>query len=183
MKKILLLVPLFALLLQGCGVTMTRYEPSFENVQQLKQTPPLQSISNAQVKADAGQGSLTVRANPISSPSGSITQHIQDAITEELGRAGLLNPQAQRRLDVLVVKNELTAGMGTGTGTGQLAARFTLLKGNEVVYDATKDVSRQWDSSFFGAIAIPNAANAYNPMVRDLLKTLYSDPQFIQALK
>jgi hypothetical protein len=180
-KKLLLLVPLFALLLQGCGVTMTRYEPSFENVQQLKQTPPLQSISNALVKADAGQGSLTVRANPISSPSGSITQHIQDAITEELGRAGLLNPQAQRHLDVLVVKNELTAGMGTGTG--QLAARFTLLKGNEVVYDATKDVSRQWDSSFFGAIAIPNAANAYNPMVRDLLKTLYSDPQFIQALK
>lgn len=181
MKKSLLLVPLFALLLQGCGVTMTRYEPNYENVQQLKQTPPLQSISNAEVKADAGQGSLTVRANPISSPSGSIPLHIQDAINEELRRAGLLDPQAQRHLNVLLVKNELTAGMGTGTG--QLAARFTLLKGNDVVYDATKDVSSQWDSSFFGAIAIPRAAYSYNPMVRDLLKTLYSDPQFIQALK
>lgn len=181
MKKSLLFVPLLALLLQGCGVTMTRYEPSYENVQQLKQTPPLQSISNAQVKADTGQGSLFVRANPISSPSGSIPLHIQEAINEELRRAGLLDPQAQRHLDVLLVKNELTAGVGTGTG--KLAARFTLLKGNEVVYDATKDVSRQWDSSFFGPIAIPNAANAYNPMVRDLLKTLYSDPQFIQALR
>jgi hypothetical protein len=180
-KKSLLFVPLFALLLQGCGVTMTRYEPSYENVQQLKQSPTLQSISNAQVKADSGQGSLTVRANPISSPSGSIPLHIQEAINEELRRAGLLDPQAQRHLDVLLVKNELTAGMGTGTG--QLAARFTLLKGNEVVYDATKDVTRHWDSSFFGAIAIPNAANAYNPMVRDLLKALYTDPQFIQALK
>ncbi|MBH8610229.1 hypothetical protein I4N56_004215 [Pseudomonas mohnii] len=180
MKKSLLIVPLLALL-PGCGVTMTRYEPSYENVQQLKQTPPLQSISNAQVKANSGQGSLTVRANPISSPSGSIPLHIQEAINEELRRAGLLDPQAQRHLDVLLVKNELTAGVGTGTG--QLAARFTLLKGNEVVYDATKEVSHQWDSSFFGPIAIPNAANAYNPMVRDLLKTLYSDPQFIQALK
>jgi hypothetical protein len=84
-------------------------------------------------------------------------------------------------LKVLVVKNELSAGMGTGDG--KLAARFTLLNGNDVVYDATKNVSSQWSSSFFGFIAIPNAVNAYNPMVRDLLKELYSDPQFIQALK
>ncbi len=181
MKKALMLIPLFALLLQGCGVTMTRYEPSYENVQRLKQTPPLQSIGTAEVKAESGQGTLTVRANPISSPSGSIPLHIQDAVNEELRRAGLLDPQAPRHLNILLVKNELTAGMGTGTG--QIAARFTLLKGNDVVYDATKDVSSQWDSSFFGAIAIPRAAFAYNPMVRDLLKTLYSDPQFIQALK
>jgi hypothetical protein len=30
---------MLAVLLQGCGMTMTRYEPSFENVQKLKQTP------------------------------------------------------------------------------------------------------------------------------------------------
>ena len=36
---------------------------------------------------------------------------------------------------VMVVKNSLSAGMGSGNGT--LAARFTLLKGNDVVYDAT----------------------------------------------
>ncbi|MGA8136583.1 MAG: hypothetical protein WCA48_20875 [Pseudomonas gingeri] len=181
MKKSLLLVPLLALLLQGCGVTMMPYEPNFANVQQLKQTPPLQSISNAEVKAASGQGSLTVRANPIRSPSGSIPLHIQQAINEELRKAGLLDPQAERHLNVLLVKNELTAG--ASTGTGQLSARFTLLKGNEVVYDATKDVNHEWSSSFFGFIAIPNAANAYNPMVRDLLNALYSDPQFIQALK
>lgn len=180
MKKSLLLIPMLALL-QGCGMTMTRYEPSFENVQKLKQTPPLHAISNPQVTAESGEGSLVVRANPVRSPSGSIPAHIQDAITEELRKAGLLDPQAQRQLKVLVVKNELSAGMGTGDG--KLAARFTLLNGNDVVYDATKNVSSQWSSSFFGFIAIPNAVNAYNPMVRDLLKELYSDPQFIQALK
>jgi hypothetical protein len=180
-KKSLLLIPMLALLLQGCGMTMTRYEPSFENVQKLKQTPPLHAISNPQVTAESGEGSLVVRANPVRSPSGSIPAHIQDAITEELRKAGLLDPQAQRQLKVLVVKNELSAGMGTGDG--KLAARFTLLNGNDVVYDATKNVSSQWSSSFFGFIAIPNAVNAYNPMLRDLLKELYSDPQFIQALK
>ncbi|RMS86242.1 hypothetical protein ALP59_01691, partial [Pseudomonas savastanoi] len=83
-------------------------------------------------------------------------------------------------LNVLVTQNELTAGMGTGTGT--IAARFTLIDGEKVEYDATKQVSSQWNSSFLGAIAIPNAANAYNPLVRDLLKALYSDPLFTQAL-
>lgn len=181
MNKSLLLIPMLALLLQGCGMTMTRYEPSYENVQKLKQTPPLHAISNPQVTAETGEGSLFVRANPVHSPSGSIPAHIQDAISEELRKAGLLDPQAQRQLKVRVVKNQLSAGMGTGDG--ELAARFTLLNGNDVVYEATKNVTRQWSSSFFGFIAIPNAVNAYNPMLRDLLKDLYSDPQFIQALK
>jgi len=180
-KKLLLLTPLLALLLQGCGVTMTQYEPNFDNVQVLKQAAPLQPVSNAQVTAASGEGSLSVRANPIRSPSGSVPAHIQAAITQELQLAGLLNPQAERHLQVLVVKNSLSAGMSSGNGT--LAARFTLLKGNDVVYDATKEVNHTWSSSFFGFIAIPNAANAYNPMVRDLLKSLYSDPLFIKALK
>ena len=67
MKKSLLLIPMLAVLLQGCGMTMTRYEPSFENVQKLKQTPPLHAISNPQVTAETGEGSLMVRANPIRS--------------------------------------------------------------------------------------------------------------------
>ncbi|MGC5700799.1 hypothetical protein J4P02_11435 [Pseudomonas sp. NFXW11] len=181
MKKSLLLVPLLAVLLQGCGVTMTRYEPSYDNVQRLKQQQPLQAIGTPQVTAAAGQGSLSVRANPIRSPSGSISQHIQLALSEELRRAGMLDPQAPRQLQVVIVKNQLEAGVGSGNG--QLAAHFTLSKDSQVLYDATQEVSSRWNSSFFGAVAIPNAANAYNPLVRELLKSLYSDPRFIQALK
>ncbi|KPB50890.1 Uncharacterized protein ALO57_02033 [Pseudomonas coronafaciens pv. oryzae] len=99
-----------------------------------------------------------MRGNPVTSPSGSITQDIQDALTGELDRAGIIDPQSQRQLNVLVTQNELTAGMGTGTG--KIAAHFTLIDGEKVEYDATKQVSSQWNSSFFGAIAIPNAANA-----------------------
>ncbi|QIH08812.1 MULTISPECIES: hypothetical protein [unclassified Pseudomonas] len=181
MKKSLLLIPLLALLLQGCGVTMTRYEPSYDNVQRLKQQQPLQPIAGAQVTAAPGQGSLSVRANPIRSPSGSISQHIQEGLNEELRRAGLLDPKAPRQLQVLIVTNQLEAGVGSGSG--QVAARFTLSKSDQVLYEATKQASSSWDSSFIGAIAIPNAAHAYNPLVRELLKNLYSDPLFIQALK
>lgn len=160
---------------------MARYEPNFQNVQQLKQNAPLQPVREAQVNADAGQDSLTVRMNPISSPAGSVPLHIQAAINDELRHAGLLDPRADRQLQVQLVKSQLDSGVANGHG--ELAARFTLRKAGQVVYETTKDVQRNWDSSFIGAIAIPAAANNYNPMVQALLKSLYSDPQFVQALK
>lgn len=181
MKTLYLTLPFCALLLQGCGVTMARYEPDFQNVQQLKQHAPLQHVRDAQVTADAGQNSLRVRLNPISSPIGSIPAHVQTAINDELRRAGLLDPQADRELHVQLIKSQLTAGLANGEG--ELAARFTLRRGGQVVYEATKDVTRDWDSSFFGPIAILAAANNYNPMLQVLLKSLYSDPQFIRAMK
>jgi hypothetical protein len=179
-NKLYLVAP-FVLLLQGCGVTMARYEANYQNVQQLKQNAPLQAVREAQVQADAGQGSLMVRLNPISSPAGNIPLHIQTAINDELRHAGLLDPEADRQLHVQLVKSQLNSGVANGHG--ELAARFTLRQGDQVLYESTKDVTRDWGSSFFGPIAIPTAANNYNPMLQALLKSLYSDPQFVQALK
>lgn len=181
MKKRYLTLPLCALLLQGCGVTMARYEPNFQNVQQLKQNAPLQPVQEAQVKADAGQDSLMVRLNPISSPEGSVPLHIQAAINDELRHAGLLDPRADRQLQIQLIKSQLNSGVANGHG--ELAAHFTVRKGDVVLYETTKQVEHDWNSSFFGPIAIPAAANNYNPMLQNLLKTLYTDPQFIQALK
>lgn len=180
MKKLYLALP-FCALLQGCGVTMARYEPNYQNVQQLKQSAPLQPVRDTQVTADPGQGSLMVRLNPISSPEGSVPLHIQAAINDELRHAGLLDPQADRQLQIQLVRSQLNTGVINGHG--ELAARFILRKGDQVVYETTKNVERDWDSSFFGPIAIPTAANNYNPMLQALLKSLYSDPQFVQALK
>ncbi|WP_097089314.1 MULTISPECIES: hypothetical protein [unclassified Pseudomonas] len=172
---------LFALLLQGCGVTMARYEPAYDNVQILKQNAPMQPMREAQVQADSGQGSLLVRLNPISSPAGSIPLHVQAAINDELRRAGLLDPQAARQLQVQLIKSQLNSGVATGDG--ELAAHFVLRQGDQVVFETTKQVERRWSSSFFGPIAIPVAANNYNPMLQSLLRSLYSDPQFLKALK
>lgn len=181
MKKSLLFIPLLALLLQGCGVTIKRYEPAPDNVQLLKQMLPLESVTPPQVTAAAGQGSIWVRTHPIKSPSGSLALHIQDALTEELRLADLLNPNAQSHLQVLVTRNEVDAGIINSTG--RLAARITLLKGTEVLYDRITEVNRKWRSHVIPTITLLKAANAYNPMVHDLLKALYSDPQFIQALR
>jgi hypothetical protein len=180
LKRIVLLTATVALL-HGCGVTMPRYEPSYDNVQLLKQQAPLHSLDAPSVVADKGQDSIAVRANPIRSPDGSMSKHVQQALEGELRLAGLLAPSATRHLEVRLRENSLTAGMGSGNGL--IRADFDLREGNTSLYSASKTVTSVWDSSFVGAIAIPAAANAYNPLVRKLLAELYQDPAFIKALK
>ncbi|MBU1282105.1 MAG: hypothetical protein KJ884_13655 [Gammaproteobacteria bacterium] len=180
LKRFALLVTAAAVL-QGCGVSMTRYEPNFDNVQILKQQAPLSAMNAPSVVADKGLDSISVRTNPIRSPDGSLSKHVQQALEAELRLAGLLEPTASRHLDVQLRQNSLTAGMGSGEGV--IGADFKLSEGSTVLYSGSKTVTSTWDSSFVGAIAIPAAANAYNPLVRKLLAELYQDPAFIKALK
>ncbi|WAJ39323.1 hypothetical protein OU800_08865 [Pseudomonas sp. GOM7] len=180
LKRIVLLASVAAVL-QGCGVTMPRYEPNYDNVQLLKQHAPLSMLDTPSVVADKGQDSIAVRANPLRSPEGSLSKHVQKALESELRLAGLLDPAAKRHLDVRLRENSMTAGMGSGNGS--IRADFELREGNTSLYSASKTVNSVWDSSFVGAIAIPSAANAYNPLVRKLLAELYQDPAFIAALK
>lgn len=170
-----------ALVLQGCGVAMPRYEAHFDNVQLLKKEAPLAALASPTVVADKGQDSISVRNNPIRSPEGSISKHVQKALEDELRLAGLLDPAASRHLDVRLTENQLSAGMATGEGA--ISADFNLREGDRSLYRSSKTVSNTWDSSFVGAIAIPAAANAFNPLVRKLLAELYQDPAFIKAMK
>lgn len=179
-KRALYLLAL-AVTLQGCGITMPRYEPSFANVNMLKTQAPLAGLASPTVSADPGEDSVTVRLNPIRSPDGSLSQHVQKALEAELRLAGLLEQDARRRLDVRLRKNELSSPAGTGFGS--ITADFDLRGNGRSLYTASKTVTNSWDSSFIGAIAIPAAANAYNPLVRKLLAELYQDPVFISAMK
>jgi hypothetical protein len=174
-------IAIAALILQGCGVTMPRYDANFDNVQTLKNQAPLAKLNAPTVAADEGQDSISARANPIRSPEGSISKHVQKALEDELRLAGLLEPSASRHLDVRLRQSKLDAPVGTGTGA--ISADFNLLEGERSLYSSSKTVTSTWDSSFVGGIAIPAAANAFNPLVRKLLAELYQDPQFINAMK
>ncbi|SDH90781.1 hypothetical protein [Pseudomonas panipatensis] len=175
-------VALAALLLQGCGITMPRYESSYDNVQALRAKAPLATLDAPSVEADAGQNSIFVRANPVRSPEGDLSQHVQHALEGELRLAGLLEPGSPRHLDVRLRKTDLHAA-AFGDGQGTLSADFDLRDKGVSLYHGSKQVSSRWDSSFFAVFAIPRAANAFNPLVRELLAELYQDPEFIQALK
>jgi hypothetical protein len=181
MLKHFIFLALTALLLQGCGATMPRYEASFDNVQALKSQAPLVKLNSPAVVADKGQDSIFARANPIHSPEGSISKHVQKALEDELRLAGLVEASAPRHLDVRLRNSKLDAPIGTGSGA--ISADFTLREGERSLYSTRKTVTSTWDSSFMGALAIPAAANAFNPLVRKLLAELYQDPAFIEAMK
>jgi len=178
----MLLCTLAALLLQACGVTMPRYEPSYDNVQTLRGQAGLAKLDIPKVEAESGQDSLLVRANPIRSPEGSVSQHVQQALEAELRLAGLLDPTAARHLEVRIRQATLDSAV-VGNGSGVLSADFDLNDNGQSIYRSSKTVSSNWDSSFVGAVAIPRAANAFNPLVSKLLAELYQDPAFVAALK
>lgn len=182
MRSALLPLCALALLLQGCGMTMPRYEPNYANVEVLRAAKLTPQLDQPHVEASSGQNRLFVRANPISSPSGDMAAHLRDALEGELRLAGLLEPGAARRLEARLEENELNAAL-FGQGHGVLVVEFRVVEGDRTLYQGTKRVENTWDSSFIGALAIPRAANAYNPMVTRALGELYRDPAFIAALR
>jgi len=53
----------------------------------------------------------------------------------------------------------------------------------KVSYDKQVRQDAKWDSSFVGAIAIPDAINHYSEQFRLILLRLYRDPEFLKALR
>ena len=79
----------------------------------------------------------------------------------------------------VLTKNELSTGIGTGTGT--LGARFTLTRNGAAVYDKDLVAQQLWDGNFIGAIAIPDAINHYQSLYKDLVEKLLADEEFRKA--
>jgi hypothetical protein len=169
----------------GCSMVAPKYTASLESVQKLK---------------DAGAGTASVgtfdsipgvgNANPISlrgsslaSPyDGSYARYLAEALKQELSLSGRLAADAQVVVSGALQKNDINIPAAS-SGKGDLEARFVVTRQGTVRYDQVKSVHDEWDSSFFGNVAIPRAQERYPTMVQKLLAMLYSDPAFFEALK
>lgn len=72
--------------------------------------------------------------------------------------------------------------MGFSVGTADLSAKFIVTDSDNVVFYKIITIRHKWDSSFIGAIAIPNAQNNYPKAVQKLISKLMSDQNFITAV-
>ena len=61
-------------------------------------------------------------------------------------------------------------------------AKFIVTKENHEIYNKDHSIQHQWDSSFVGAIAIPNAQNNYPIAVQKLIAVFLTDPEFIKVV-
>lgn len=109
----------------------------------------------------------------------SFAQYLRAALVGDLKSAGKFDDASPISVGAELTDNQLTTGISEGSAL--LAARFTVRKADQVVFDKPLRQESHWSSSFIGAIAIPDAFNHYTEQYSLLLNLLYADPDFKKA--
>ena len=170
--------------LGGCSLVAPKYTLSVNHVQTLRDAGP----ASVKVGAISAQGdeahdqSISLRGSAMHSPYGTYARYLQEALTQELREANILDPNAQVEISAVVLKNDIHAA-GFVTASADIEARFQVTRAGQTTFDKIKSAHLEWDSSFIGGIAIPRAQQHYPQVVSALLEQLYADREFLQALK
>lgn len=168
----------------GCSMMAPQYSASIDNVQFLKKagdfTASVGEFTSSNDKENANP--ISIRGSSLNSPyQNSYAAYLAEAIKQELSIAHKLSTKANIELSGTLTKNDIDAV--AGTAHSDIEARFIVKNNGVVSYDQVKSVHHEWESSFFGNIAIPRAVQEYPNMVQKLLAALYADRAFINALK
>jgi hypothetical protein len=166
----------------SCATVVPTYQETVDNVTKLEQGGN-SKVSLGEFKADPALQSLHSRANTFNSPyHDSFSEYLREALRLELARAGRYYPHSDIRVDAELQRNNLDIS-GINVGSQEITARFIVLRRGKIAYDRVKSIRKQWDSSLYAAIAVPLARDAYPEAVHMLLSELFSDPEFIAAIK
>jgi hypothetical protein len=165
----------------GCSLLAPTYTATLLNVQTLKDGGD-SKVSVTEVTA-SDLPAITLRGSSLSSPyAGSYANYLAEALKQELELSGRLAADASVQVSAVLLKNEIDAS-GFSKGEGDIEARFTVKKGNELRYEQVKTAHTEWESSFAGAVAIPRGQQEYPHLVQTLLGSLFADQAFMAALK
>ena len=173
-----------AALSTGCALQAPPYAPSIDNVERLKTLPSSMGVGAFSAAPGApGATSISLRANSMESPVGAdYAAYLAAALRQELTMAGKFDAASQIQIGGVLVKNDIAAA-GISTNSGEIEARVTVKRGAETRFDKVVRAETSWESSFMGAIAIPKAQQQYPFLVQQLLRNLFSDADFVSAVK
>lgn len=121
-----------------------------------------------------------LRGSSLHAASGSFSQQLKSEIIVELKSAGLYDEASKVTIEGLLTDSKVDAAIGTGTA--RLAARFTVDRDEKRVFDKELSVESSWESSFVGAVAIPEAINHYSALYKALVGKLFEDSEFLAAV-
>ncbi len=170
--------------LSACSTPAPPYAVSIPNVQALK-SATASGVAVGEVSAQdsaANNDSISIRGNPMVSPQGTFSKYLQNALIQELTEARLLDPKSSVQITAILVKNDISAA-GFITASAEIEAKFSVSNSGKLVFEKLKRATVEWDSNFVGMIAIPRAQQNYPGLVSALLKELYADTDFVNALK
>ena len=179
MKKQLLLL-LSTFVFSGCSIMAPTYTPSVKSVQAIKNSNAASVNVAKATAAKPGLNKVSLRGNTLNSPYGDYSSYLEQALKKELTDAGLLDTKSNIVIGTQLTKNDIDPSISKGKG--DLAARFTVVKNDQQVFEKEIAAHEEWESSFVGAIAIPNAINAYPTLVNQLVTNLFSDREFLKSI-
>jgi hypothetical protein len=179
--KSALVAGMLALGLSACSLMAPNYSPAFQNAEKAKALPSNVTLGSFSAQKPELE-EIGIRGNTMKASQGAFSSYLKDAVAAELKMGNKLGVTGDAELSAVILVNELNTGAG-GTGDGTLSARFTVLQGKVMAYDKSLTAKTEFPSSFVGAIAIPNAAAAFVPLVQKLIETLFSDADFVKAVK
>ena len=169
-------------LLSGCGTNyIPKYEVNADNIDELRKHPNIEaSVGSFSSNPPELSKPLTIRAiNKFASPyENSFAKYIEEALKLELNLADKYNPEATVKVSGVLIKQNLDSN----SGTGQMEVTFNVVRKGKLVYEITVIGTHSFETSILGAIAIPNTAKAYPPLVSNVLNKLFKDKQFIQSI-
>jgi hypothetical protein len=167
------------LALAGCSTPVTNYQGSVSNLEALKMQPG-RTLSLGQFKLDptkSNLNSVSARTTSLKLPSGSnYADYLKQGAKTELETAGRLDANSPLKLEGILLQNDLSAAIGTGTST--VSARFSISDAGKPVFDKVITQNSQWESSFIGAIAIPAAIREHGAAFQKLLNKLFTNEDF-----
>jgi len=180
-----LIVALAGLAVSGCvSVKMGSPQPSLQTLEALRASDYPAMRVGAFAPAPGLPASLDrsagIRAVSLSSPEdGSFAKYLGKTLETDLRMTGKLDPNSDLVVDGLLTASEVDSSVGTA----KLGAKFSLTRDGKPVFEKTLWVDAKWESTFVGAVAIPDAINNYTALYDKLALSLLTDADFKVAAK
>lgn len=180
MKRIITIT--LILLVSACSMQAPPYNASLENVQTIKRAK-IEPIKVGSITTTKKLNSISLRGSSMLSPvNKSYGDYISQALEDELRLAKLWSPVSSTIITGQVLTNDIDVS-GFSEGSGEISANFIVTKNNKIIFEKTISANHTFDSSFIGAIAIPNGQANYVNLVQKLIKNLFENKDFVTAVK
>lgn len=171
-----------------CGACATHlappYTPDYDSVDRLKAASlaPVAVNPVQPTNPDAKVNKISLRASRLSTANGTFSRYVEEALIRDLKEAGLYSSSAPTRISATLLVNDIDIS-GLVTGDGTLDLEVVVTRADQTRLRKTYKTVTHFDSNFVGMIAMQNGVAAYPPLVRAALKQIYSDPEFINAIR
>jgi hypothetical protein len=176
------LAMLCVIILAGCSMHTPPYATAIENNQIIKRSG-IQPLSVGSISNDKKLNKISLRGSKMHSSVGNgYGDYLSDALTQELKLAKLWSAVSTTVISGEIIENDIDIS-GFSKGNGSISVKFVVQSGDNIVFDKVVSTTTDIESSFMGAIAIPNGQANYPLLVQQLIKTLFSDADFINAVK